>query len=92
MENDIIKQEIEKRLNNDLWEKQMAKKIKTKLYIYKIKKNIKIAILFLILSLSWLSFVEYQTYKKQEQYEILTNLYYEYRYPQISQYVNYYEE
>jgi hypothetical protein len=92
MDKQILKIEIEKRLNNEIWERQITKKIIYKLYIYKIKKNIKIAIVLLLISLSWISIIEYENYKREEKFEILSNLYYDYHYPQFNQFVNFYDE
>ncbi len=89
MGNQQIEYEIDKRIKSELWDLEIAKKVNKKYYIYKLKNNIKIASFILLISLSIWGFV-HRNDQKEEQLEILTNLYYQYHFP-IDQYLCYEE-
>jgi hypothetical protein len=89
MGNQQIEYEIDKRIKSELWDLEIAKKVNKKYYIYRLKNNIKIVSFILLICLSIWGFV-HRNDQKEEQLEILTNLYYQYHFP-IGHYL-YYEE
>lgn len=92
MKNKTLELEIQKRLESELWEKRITKKVHNKLIYDYILKYKKIAMIIIFTATSIISYKIYNFYKFHEQNELLTNLYFEYNYPIYLEYITYQEK